>query len=156
VVGLVVGLVLGIASGLTYASLAAANTVGSQTFIPAVGNPPGGPTILVIPMPPGPHVALEAGLGAGLGTGLAAALGFMLFSTRTWPATLAFMQLAIRWHTPPRLMRFLEDARQRNVLRIIGPVYQFRHARLQDRLAGQAYRPAIQPDPLVLQGRNAP
>jgi hypothetical protein len=34
-------------------------------------------------------------------------------------------------------MRFLEDARSRNVLRTVGPVYQFRHARLQDRLAAQ-------------------
>jgi hypothetical protein len=33
-------------------------------------------------------------------------------------------------------MRFLEDALRRDVLRTIGPVYQFRHARLQDRLAG--------------------
>ena len=32
-------------------------------------------------------------------------------------------------------MRFLEDARSRSVLRTVGPVYQFRHARLQDRLA---------------------
>ena len=34
-------------------------------------------------------------------------------------------------------MRFLEDARSRSVLRTVGPVYQFRHARLQDRLAGR-------------------
>jgi hypothetical protein len=33
------------------------------------------------------------------------------------------------------LMRFLDDARERNVLRTVGPAYQFRHARLQDRLA---------------------
>jgi len=45
--------------------------------------------------------------------------------------------LAIRWHTPARLLRFLEDARQRDVVRTVGPVYQFRHARLQDRLARQ-------------------
>jgi len=32
-------------------------------------------------------------------------------------------------------MEFLEDARKRGVLRTIGPIYQFRHARLQDRLA---------------------
>jgi hypothetical protein len=32
-------------------------------------------------------------------------------------------------------MDFLEDAREHNVLRTIGPVYQFRHARLQDLLA---------------------
>jgi hypothetical protein len=34
-------------------------------------------------------------------------------------------------------MRFLDDARERNVLRTVGPAYQFRHARLQDRLAQQ-------------------
>ena len=143
VVGLVVGLILGIVSGLATAS----NAAGSAPVI--FGNS------LRVTFGPGPS-PLEAGLGAGLGTGLAAGIAFMLFSTRTWPAALAFMQLAIRWHTPPRLMRFLEDARQRNVLRIIGPVYQFRHARLQDRLAGQACRPASQPDPPVLQGPNAP
>jgi hypothetical protein len=95
-------------------------------------------------------------LGIGLAAGLAAGIVFTLFSTRTWPASLAFVQLAFQWHTPPRLMRFLEDARQRNVLRIIGPVYQFRHARLQDHLAGQAYRSASRPEPLVAEGRNAP
>jgi hypothetical protein len=31
-------------------------------------------------------------------------------------------------------MNFLEDAHQRGILRTVGPVYQFRHARLQDRL----------------------
>jgi hypothetical protein len=35
-------------------------------------------------------------------------------------------------------MKFLDDARERNVLRTVGPVYQFRHARLQDRLAAAA------------------
>jgi hypothetical protein len=40
-------------------------------------------------------------------------------------------------------MRFLEDARSRGVLRTVGPVCQFRHARLQDRLAVQ--EPAIEP-----------
>jgi hypothetical protein len=55
----------------------------------------------------------------------------------TWVASLAFVQFAARRRTPVRLVRFLEDARDRNVLRTVGPVYQFRHARLQDRLAGQ-------------------
>jgi hypothetical protein len=57
---------------------------------------------------------------------------------RTWPAILSFVQLALRWHTALRLMRFLEDARERNILRTVGPIYQFRHARLQDQLAQQA------------------
>jgi hypothetical protein len=125
--GLVVGLVLGIVVGLAAAH--------GASDIP-------------------PDSAFEDGLGGGLGTGLAAGTVFMLFGTRTWQASLAFMQLAICWHAPPRLMRFLEDARQRNVLRIIGPVYQFRHARLQDRLAGQAYQPPSQADPLVLESQN--
>jgi hypothetical protein len=32
-------------------------------------------------------------------------------------------------------MRFLEDARERQVLRTVGPAYQFRHAKLQERLS---------------------
>jgi hypothetical protein len=38
---------------------------------------------------------------------------------------------------PVRMVRFLEDARARQLLRTVGPVYQFRHATLQDRLARQ-------------------
>ena len=65
-------------------------------------------------------------------------LVFGLVFPRTWTVALAFAQLAMRWHTPVRLLRFLDDAREREVLRTVGPVYQFRHARLQDRLAQQA------------------
>jgi hypothetical protein len=131
VVGLLVGLVFGTAAGLAYANI--------TTDFEAVT-----------------HAGFAAGLENGLGTGLAAGIVFMLFSTRTWPTSLAFAQLAMRWHTPPRLIRFLEDARQRNVLRIIGPVYQFRHARLQDRLAGLADRSASPADPPIREGRNTP
>lgn len=78
---------------------------------------------------------LWTGVTAGLGTALGTVLGGTLILPRTWPASLTFAQLAARRHTPVRLMRFLEDARDRNVLRTIGSAYQFRHARLQDRLA---------------------
>jgi hypothetical protein len=54
--------------------------------------------------------------------------------SQAWPTTLAAAQLAKRWHTPLYLMNFLDDAHERNVLRTVGPVYQFRHARLQDHL----------------------
>jgi hypothetical protein len=74
----------------------------------------------------------------GLVYGLVFGLVWGLSFSQTWTASLAFAQLAMRWHTPARLLRFLEDARQRDVLRTVGPVYQFRHARLQDRLARQA------------------
>ena len=109
-------------------------------------------------------LGLGLSLGIGLGGGLILALGlgsrqpaghaaglvhglvwlvvfglvYGLLFPQTWTVSLAFAQLAMRWHTPARLLRFLDDARQRDVLRTVGPVYQFRHARLQDRLAGQA------------------
>lgn len=43
-----------------------------------------------------------------------------------------------RRHLPWQLMRFLDDAHRRGVLRQSGAVYQFRHARLRDRLAAAA------------------
>lgn len=42
--------------------------------------------------------------------------------------------LAMRGQLPRDCIRFLEDAHRRGVLRQAGAVYQFRHARLQDRL----------------------
>jgi hypothetical protein len=63
-------------------------------------------------------------------------LGIALVSSITWAVTLANIQLQHRGETPARLLNFLEDAHAREVLRSVGPVYQFRHARLQDRLAG--------------------
>jgi len=109
-------------------------------------------------------LGLGLSLGVALGLGLAYAFGvepthtarqlvalvvvlvwllvfglvFGLVFPRTWTVALAFAQLAMGWHTPVRLLRFLDDARERDVLRTVGPVYQFRHARLQDRLAQQA------------------
>ena len=43
--------------------------------------------------------------------------------------------LAARRKLPWRLLRFLEDAHRRGVLRQQGATYQFRHARLHERLA---------------------
>lgn len=93
----------------------------------------------------GPAIGLTAGLAAGLAAGLilGPAAGYMY--SMTWAASLAFAQLAAQWGTPIRLMRFLEDARERDVLRTVGPVYQFRHARLQDRLANQASQEEYEP-----------
>lgn len=48
---------------------------------------------------------------------------------RTW--------LALRAEVPWRLMTFLDDARERGVLRANGPAYQFRHVRLREHLAGR-------------------
>ncbi|MBF9134301.1 NACHT domain-containing protein [Plantactinospora sp. S1510] len=43
--------------------------------------------------------------------------------------------LCLRREAPWRLMSFLEESRALGLLRQVGPVYQFRHATLQDRLA---------------------
>ncbi|MEU6439756.1 hypothetical protein [Streptomyces sp. NPDC047046] len=45
------------------------------------------------------------------------------------------IQLAVTERTPPRLLAFLEDARAQNLLRAQGPVYEFRHDWLLERLA---------------------
>jgi hypothetical protein len=88
------------------------------------------------------HVAgLVRGLVLGLVGGLVNGLIFGLAASRTWPSALAMAQLAREWDTPVRLMKFLDDARERGVLRTAGPAWQFRHARLQDRLAEQAASP---------------
>jgi hypothetical protein len=81
--------------------------------------------------------AVEQALIPGLLFGLTAGLIFGLTHAETWPVSLTFIQLTRRQHTPIRLMRLLEDARERQILRTVGPIYQFRHARLQDRLAGE-------------------
>jgi hypothetical protein len=46
--------------------------------------------------------------------------------------------LAASNRLPWRLMAFLDDAHRRGVLRQAGAIYQFRHARLQERLASDA------------------
>jgi hypothetical protein len=85
----------------------------------------------------GPAYGLAVGiLGAGM-IGISVAI----LTIESYPVSLAALQLAVRWGTPVRLMRFLEDAHDRGVLRTVGPTYQFRHARLQDRLAASASSP---------------
>lgn len=88
---------------------------------------------------------LVIGVTFGLGVWLVGGLAASLCYSEASQASLAFAQLARRSHTPAHLMQFLEDARERGVLRTVGPVYQFRHARLQDRLAGQT-RTSTEPE----------
>ena len=63
-----------------------------------------------------------SGVISGYGNGLVIGLGAWWVSSATWTATLACAQ---RWHRgrlPRRLLRFLDDARDRQVLRTGGPV----------------------------------
>jgi hypothetical protein len=78
-------------------------------------------------------LGLVVGLTFGLVFGLAAGLAM---AKTCWPDfVLASLWLAARRRLPCRLMSFLDDAYRLGLLRIVGPVYQFRHAALQDHLA---------------------
>lgn len=77
--------------------------------------------------------------------GLIVGVTYGITSSVTWSPTLAWLQLQFSRHVPAvGLMSFLDDARDRGILRTVGAVYQFRHATLQDQLAGADDRePAI-------------
>lgn len=75
-------------------------------------------------------VGLVAGLVAGYALGPQLGLGGGWLSLGV-----ARISLAARGYLPWRLMRFLDDAYRRGVLRQAGAEFQFRHARLQDHLA---------------------
>jgi hypothetical protein len=113
--GLVAGLVAGIVLGLVFA-------FGERlinVFSHVIGfGPVGGGSIV-----------------GGLVIGLVTVLGSGLMSSTTWATMLASAQLRRRGEAPAHLLWFLEDAHERQVLRTVGPTYQFRHARLQNHLA---------------------
>ncbi|MBO3750433.1 NACHT domain-containing protein [Streptosporangiaceae bacterium NEAU-GS5] len=68
-------------------------------------------------------------------------VGFMIGRHHAWMAyVIATYRLAWSRRLPRRLMRFRDDMHRLGLLRAIGPVYQFRHAELQDHLAA-TYRP---------------
>ena len=84
----------------------------------------------------GVNAGVLAGLTYGVAYGFAFATG--LRNSRTSTASYSFMVarlwLVLTGHLPWSLMSFLDQAHAKGVLRQIGPVYQFRHIRLQQRL----------------------
>ena len=77
---------------------------------------------------------METGLGFGIPLILLAGALFALLYPRAFAVSAACIQLRRRHGMPVRVMRFLEDARRRQILRTVGPHYLFRHARLRDHL----------------------
>ncbi|WP_229787346.1 NACHT domain-containing protein [Actinokineospora fastidiosa] len=77
------------------------------------------------------------GVILGLVAGLTGGLGYALTMT-AWGQWLVFARLCLplTGRLPWSVRAFLDDAYRRGVLRRAGAVYQFRHARLQDHLAG--------------------
>jgi serine/threonine protein kinase len=76
-----------------------------------------------------------AGFIAGIGFGLTIGIGGFVGISDCWRTSLMFLLLRRRGLFPVRGMSFLKDVQNRGILRPVGPLYQFRHARLQDRLA---------------------
>jgi len=89
---------------------------------------------------------LSAGvLSAGLEVGVAAALsvGLSIFFVNAWGGfAISRACLAVSGRLPWRLTSFLDEAHQDDVLRQPTDVYQFHHARLQDRLVRRWYEKA--------------
>lgn len=152
-VGLVATLIAGLAVGLVAASRHPSTEPGSPTdpasvwrqerqsrlaYGLTVGLAVGLAYGLTVGLAYGIAHGLTAGIAYGLTVGLGVALSLGLragLESPIWVATFAFVQLSRARLGPVRMLRFLEDARARHVLRAVGPLYQFRHARLQDRLA---------------------
>jgi hypothetical protein len=85
------------------------------------------------------------GFGSGVPSMAAVfvALGFVPIADHPWPwYQMVRIRLAIGGRFPWTLVAFLEDAYQLGLLRRVGAVYQFRHARLQDWLAVSDEAPA--------------
>jgi hypothetical protein len=84
---------------------------------------------VLVRFPGDPGITLVAGV----------AIGLLLAAGRPWPwYQLIRMVYAINGRLPWHLMTFLEEAHRRGLLRQVGAVYQFRHARLQDHLLQMA------------------
>jgi hypothetical protein len=71
---------------------------------------------------------------AGIAAGIGGVLGVSVVVGEAIRTSVCQIYLAMRNRIPLRLLRFLEDARARHLLRTVGPVYQFRHGTFQDRL----------------------
>ncbi|MBI0314358.1 hypothetical protein [Streptomyces javensis] len=77
-------------------------------------------------------------LAATTGSGVAVVAGLR---TQWGAYTITHILLALRGRMPWRLARFLDDAHRLGVLRQVGSLYQFRHARLRAHLAEQRHGP---------------
>ncbi|MFE6690445.1 hypothetical protein ACFVFQ_28745 [Streptomyces sp. NPDC057743] len=81
------------------------------------------------------------GLGAGLAAGCVIALGIGTMTAWGRWVVLARIWLPLSGWLPRDLDAFLRDACKREVLRQVGTVYQFRHAKLRDHLCATTNTP---------------
>ncbi|MGK3940168.1 NACHT domain-containing protein [Streptomyces caeruleatus] len=86
------------------------------------------------------------------------AIGFVLaLAACAWPYyVIARIQFAACGHLPWRLQAFLADAHRLGILRRVNSTYQFRHARLQSRLAENPRLPEQRTPPDLLGAQQPP
>ncbi|HET8661301.1 MAG TPA: NACHT domain-containing protein, partial [Micromonosporaceae bacterium] len=137
-VGLLLGLVAGLGEPATLTrAVTPASTLRNDRRVSSLyGLMFGLPSVLLAWLAFGPEPGLILGLAAGLTFGL-----LMNAVSGAWACfVVARVLLAVRGRLPYHLMEFLDDAYRRGVLRQVGAVYQFRHARLQQHLAAAYHR----------------
>jgi hypothetical protein len=84
----------------------------------------------------GGGVDLDSVAGLAVGVMLAVVGGLTVGDHHAWLAyQITARRLARAGRTPRALTAFLDDAHRLGLLRTVGPIYQFRHAELQDYLA---------------------
>jgi NACHT domain len=87
----------------------------------------------------GPYYGLTYGIGIGIADFVAIALALAFYQALWGAFTLNRAWLAGTHRLPLRLMAFLNDAHvNREVLRQVGAIYQFRHSELQRHLASES------------------
>lgn len=163
-VGLVVGLTSGLAVGLAYGVVfGLADGLASWLAAPTQSTHPVSPLSLLrrdrlVATVRGTAIGIAGGLVSGtacafvfgpaaalpgaISGGIAGVIARGLMGTAWAWFLVARVVLAVRRRLPWRLVGFLRDAYARGVLRQAGSAYQFRHARMQDRLATQWPDPA--------------
>ncbi|TQE38092.1 NACHT domain-containing protein [Streptomyces ipomoeae] len=78
---------------------------------------------------------LVPGIASGLAAGITVGFGFCTLTAWGRWVVLVRVWLPLTGRLPSAVHAFLDDAHRRGVLRQVGPVYQFRHARLRDHLS---------------------
>ncbi|MGW4967599.1 NACHT domain-containing protein [Nonomuraea sp. NPDC004186] len=150
--GLAVGLVHGFAAG--FAAWAEAPSPAGRASTPLTSWRADRTLNLVRAATVGATAALTGGLAGGLAAGLVDTPAFGVAVGLTYALTfgvtaglaaghhhawmayqIATARLALAGILPRALMSFLDDAHRLGLLRTVGPLYQFRHAELQDHLA---------------------
>jgi GTPase SAR1 family protein len=74
------------------------------------------------------------GLGIGLSSGIVVGLTFGVYHAASASFLIISWWLALRYRMPWRLMRFLNDAHKKSILRQSGTEYEFRHESLKEYL----------------------